>query len=74
MSDRKKSYRKKMSDRKWRYRVCDDNSVLNYYSTRDNAKAYLADLKKYSPDVHQQARIQKLTYGNNWHTLSNLCY
>ncbi len=56
------------------YRVVDDNSVLNYYSTRDQAKAYLLDLKAHSPAVFKQARIQKLCYGNNWHTLSFLCF
>jgi hypothetical protein len=56
-----------------RYRVADDNSVLNYFAFRDDAKAYLLDLKKHSPAVYQQARIQKLCYGNNWHTLSDLC-
>lgn len=62
-----------MNNNQKRYRVADDNSVLNYYSTRDQAKAYLLDLKKHSPAVYQQARIQKLCYGNNWHTLSDLC-
>ena len=52
------------------YRVVDDNSVLNYFYTRDQAKAYLLDLKKYSPAVYKQARIQEFCYVNNWHTLT----
>ncbi len=52
------------------YRVVDDNSVLNYHSTRDQAKAYLLDLKAHSPAVFKQARIQKLCWGNTWQTLT----
>ena len=58
-----------MNEKK-KYRVVDDNSVLNYYRTRDQAKAYLLDLKKHSPAVHKQARIQRLGWGDNWHTLT----
>ena len=59
-----------INDMKNNYRVVDDNSVLNYYSTRDQAKAYLLDLKKHSPAVYKQARIQKLGWCDNWHTLT----
>ena len=42
------------------YRVVSGDSVLNYYSTRDQAKSYLLDLKKHSPKVWADARVQKL--------------
>lgn len=41
------------------YRVASDNSVLNYYRSRNPAEQYLRELAIYSPDVRRSVYVEK---------------
>jgi len=59
-----------------RYRVVTENSVLNYYASRDRAVSYLSELAEHSPDTYAEAGIQIRDTEDPYvyHSLSPLCY
>ena len=47
-----------------RYRVCSDNSVLNYFAFRGDADRYLTNLIGYNPEVGGECYVEMLVSKN----------